>query len=61
METPTHGPNFSRPPPELINGEEEFEVEAILNHRCYGHSRMPQYLIKWKGYPHSENTWEPAN
>jgi len=35
--------------------ENEFEVERILQHR--GQPRT--YLIKWKGYPHSENTWEP--
>lgn len=22
---------------------------------------QPQYLIKYKGYPDSENTWEPPN
>ncbi len=26
-ETQTHGPNFTRPPPDLIDGEEEYEVE----------------------------------
>ncbi len=30
-ETPEHGPNYLEPPPELIEGEEEWEVEAILN------------------------------
>ena len=31
-ETLAFGPNFSRPPPDLIGGEEEYEVEHILNH-----------------------------
>jgi hypothetical protein len=31
-ETTTHGPNFMQQPPDLIGGEEEYEVEAILNH-----------------------------
>ena len=31
-ETAAHGPNFSRPPPDLIDGEEEYEVERIVNH-----------------------------
>ena len=35
-ETAAHGPNFSRPPPDLINGEEEYEVECIVNHRRHG-------------------------
>ncbi len=26
-ETTAHGPNFTRPPPDLIDGEEEYEVE----------------------------------
>ena len=60
-ETTAHGPNFTRPPPDLIGREEEYEVEAILNHRRHGRSRMLQYLIKWQGYPHSDNTWEPAD
>jgi len=26
-----HGPNFTHPPPDLIEGEQEFEVEKILD------------------------------
>jgi hypothetical protein len=32
-ETPLHGPNFTQPPPDLIDGEEEYEVEQICSHR----------------------------
>jgi hypothetical protein len=35
----------------------EFEVEKILDHRTEDNGL--EYLIKWKGYPQSENTWEP--
>jgi len=58
-ETTTHGPNFERPPPDLIEDAEEYEVETIINHWYYGRRRQLQYLIKWKGYPSSDNTWEP--
>ena len=54
--TPLHGPNFSRPPPDLIDNEEEYEVEQIKAHRNFGRSKCLQYLIKWKGYPESDNT-----
>jgi hypothetical protein len=54
-ETDTHGPNFKRPPPELIKGEEEYEVEQVLDSRKFGQGGTLQYLIKWKGYPDSEN------
>ena len=60
QETAAHGPNFTRPPPDLIEGEEEYEVEAVVNHRRHGRRRQLQYLIKWKGYPSSDNTWEAA-
>ena len=33
QETRTHGPNYLRPPPELVEGVEEFEVEKILDSR----------------------------
>jgi hypothetical protein len=55
-ETPLHGPNFSWPPPDLIDNEEEYEVEQIKAHRNFGRSKRLQYLIKWKGYPESDNT-----
>jgi Chromo (CHRromatin Organisation MOdifier) domain len=60
-ETPSHGPNFTRPPPDLIDGEAEYEVEQICSHRTWGRHKVLQYLIKWKGYPESDNTWENAN
>src|SRR5712675_721471 len=60
-ENDAHGPNFSRPSPDLIDGEEEYEVERIISHRLQGRSKMLQYLIKWLGYPDSDNTWEPAH
>ena len=51
-----HGANFPWPPPELLEGEEVYEVESILKHRWRG--RGYQYLIKWKGYPINNATWE---
>src|SRR6266436_7734072 len=60
-ETNVHSPNFTCPPPDLIEGEEEFEVERIVAHQTFGRSKCLQYLIKWKGYPESDNSWEPAD
>jgi hypothetical protein len=36
---------------------DEYEVEQILDKRTQG--TKTEYLIKWKGYAHAENTWEP--
>jgi hypothetical protein len=60
-ETTAHGPNFSWPPPDLIDGEEEYEVEQLVAHRYHGRNKTLQYLVKWKGYPTSDTTWEPAD
>jgi len=59
-ETTAYGPNFSQPPPDLINDKEQYEVERICNHRYFGRNRTLQYLIHWKGYPDSDDTWEFA-
>ena len=56
-ETEVHGANFMQPPPDLIEGEEEYEVEEILDSRKHGRGRKVQYLVKWKGYPSSDNQW----
>jgi hypothetical protein len=58
--TTAHGPNFSRPPLELIDGEEEYQVERIMGHRKTGQGKKLQYLVKWIGYPDSDNMWEPV-
>jgi hypothetical protein len=56
-ETPMHGANYQRPPPDLVEGEEEYEVETVLASRHFGRGKKLQYLVKWKGYPDSDNQW----
>ena len=60
-ETTFHGANYTRPPPDLINNEEEYEVEEILDSRVRGRKRQVQYLVKWVGYPDSDNQWLNAD
>ena len=48
----------AKPAPIHIDDEKEWEVESILDYReRYGRG---QFLVKWKGYPNSENSWEPV-
>jgi hypothetical protein len=42
----SHGPNFSRPPSDLIKGEVEYEVEDIQAHWRFGKNKRLQYLLK---------------
>jgi hypothetical protein len=59
-ETKEHGPNYEKPAPEIINDEEgHYEIETILIARPTRNRKSMQYLIKWKGYPASENLWLP--
>jgi len=57
QETKLHGSNYSRLAPDLVDNEEEYEVEKILDSWQFGRGRKKQYLIKWKGYPDSDNKW----
>ncbi len=56
-ETDLHGSNYSRPAPDLVDNEEEYKVEKILDTQQFGRGWKKQYLIKWKGYPDSDNEW----
>jgi hypothetical protein len=56
-ETVCHGPNFSQPPLDIVDREEEQEIEKIIDHRYFGKHQALQYLIKWKGFPKSDNEW----
>lgn len=46
------------PPPDLIDGELHFHVEAFLNDR--GSGRRRRFLVKWTGYDDVHNDWVPA-
>mmetsp|Transcript_15509 Transcript_15509/g.30469 ORF Transcript_15509/g.30469 Transcript_15509/m.30469 type:complete len:576 (-) Transcript_15509:308-2035(-) len=41
--------------------EQEFEVEKIITSRKAKKGNGLEYLVKWKGYPDSENTWQPED
>ena len=47
------------PPVELADGTTEYEVEKILKRRT--RRGRVQYLVHWKGYPNSENSWISPN
>ncbi|GAA5961505.1 hypothetical protein JCM21900_000965 [Sporobolomyces salmonicolor] len=46
-----------RPEPMMVDGEEEYVVEKIIDEKGSGDGQ--RYLVKWSGYPESENSWEP--
>lgn len=55
-EDPNH--LYRAPPlPEVIEGQLEYEVEKILDHRKMGNTHV--YKIRWLGYGPSSDTWEP--
>jgi hypothetical protein len=43
------------PPPKIVGGKERYEVKEVVDSRFY--RRRLQYLVRWKGYGHEENSW----
>ena len=49
-----------RPPSRMVvDGEEEYKVEAILRHKGKGARCL--YLVMWKAYPITKATWDPES
>ena len=48
-------------PPAAVDPDDgQFIVERLVRKRVrrVGRCKKVQYLVKWEGYPHNENTWE---
>ena len=52
-ENSIHDLNFPAQPPDLIEGEEEYEIKKILHH--HGAPMVCMFLIQWKGYSIEED------
>ena len=58
--SPYRDNGLAKPPPPdpvIVDGEEEYEVEKILQHRIRG--KTTQYLVRWKGYGPGDDSWLP--
>ena len=59
-EDPIPGQRIQQPPlPEIIEGEEHYVVEKILDSRLL--CNQLQFLVKLEGYGYEENSWVPEN
>jgi hypothetical protein len=43
------------PAPEIVEGEERYYIEEILDHRV--RRKKDEYLVKWEGYSSADNQW----
>lgn len=56
---PRAGATLTLTLPDIVDGYDEWEVERILDQGT--RNGKPAYLVRWKGWPPSEDTWEPAS
>ncbi len=52
-----YGMPYTQPPPVIDQGEEEYKIKSITSDRRFGRNWKKQYLIHWKGYPSSDDSW----
>ncbi len=52
---PETGQSSALTPVDTPDGK-EYEVESIIRHRKFRGRK--QYLVKWKGYPDNDSTWQ---
>ena len=50
VETELHGKNYPKPPPDIVDGEEEYEVKQIIGSRRIRRKKTLKYKVCWKGY-----------
>jgi hypothetical protein len=55
---PIAGQQAPEPLPTIVNDEEEWEVERILDSKR--RRRKLHYLVQWAGYSYVRTSWEPA-
>jgi hypothetical protein len=54
-----HGRTVPPPPPDIVDGNEEWEVKEVVRKRYNKRRKRWEYNIKWKNYGTEHNTWEP--
>ncbi|ESK82389.1 hypothetical protein Moror_12187 [Moniliophthora roreri MCA 2997] len=55
-ETEEHGANYLEPPPDIVEGHEEFKIKAIIGHKP--RKDLKKFLVFWKEYDSSHNEWK---
>ena len=53
------GDGVEPPEPVVVDDEDQYEVETILQHRRH-HGEL-EFLIRWKGFDASEDLWLPLS
>lgn len=53
------GISDTEPGPNIVEGNEEWEVEAVIDHRTQRNKR--EYLVRWAGYSQAHDQWVPLD